>query len=151
MVAVATKVSLLISSSTHMQSALSTRDRIKMTAAPASVKKAPSPSVSALASYAGTPTRAADKVSGSGVVVGTGEVLANTQIVEACTKIRVILSSGDSEIGALVARDEGNDLSVISLTDTGMPLDQPNYGALHVTIASGRVRLAAVGGANTAR
>jgi S1-C subfamily serine protease len=56
---------------------------------------------------------------GSGVVIGTkGEILTNSHVVEACQTITVKLASGNSQLSALVARDERNDLAVIRLGGT---------------------------------
>jgi hypothetical protein len=56
---------------------------------------------------------------GSGVVIGTkGEILTNSHVVEACQTITVTLASGKPQLGALVARDERNDLAVIRLAGT---------------------------------
>ncbi|MDE2283081.1 MAG: trypsin-like peptidase domain-containing protein [Hyphomicrobiales bacterium] len=59
----------------------------------------------------------AETISGSGVVVSSrGDILTNAHVVEGCLRITVKFASGNSEIGALVARDERNDLAVVRLT-----------------------------------
>ena len=64
----------------------------------------------------------AETLSGSGVVISAkGEILTNAHVVEACQTITVKLASGNSETGALVARDERNDLAVVRLTGTKPP------------------------------
>jgi hypothetical protein len=45
-----------------------------------------------------------------------GEILTNSHVVEECQSIRVKLVSGNSEQGAVIARDEWNDLAVVRLT-----------------------------------
>jgi tetratricopeptide (TPR) repeat protein len=63
----------------------------------------------------------AETLSGSGVVIGAkGEILTNAHVVDACQTITVRLSSGNSEKGALIARDERNDLAVVRLTRTNI-------------------------------
>ena len=63
--------------------------------------------------------QAAEISSGSGVVINAnGEVLTNAHVVEACQTITVKLASGNSETGALIARDERNDLAVVRITGT---------------------------------
>ena len=58
--------------------------------------------------------RAADALSGSGVVIGDhGEVLTNAHVVNACAQIRVQSPAGDSATAQLIARDEKNDLAVV--------------------------------------
>ena len=58
--------------------------------------------------------RAADSLSGSGVVVGDhGEVLTNAHVVKACAQINVRSSAGDSATAQLIASDEKNDLAVV--------------------------------------
>ena len=58
----------------------------------------------------------ADTLSGSGVVIGAkGEILTNSHVVDACQTITVKLASGNSETGAVLARDERNDLAVVRL------------------------------------
>ena len=70
-----------------------------------------------------TAGRAAEISSGSGVVIGaTGEVLTNAHVVQGCQSITVKLASGNSEVGALVASDEKNDLAVVRLRNIGNPL-----------------------------
>jgi S1-C subfamily serine protease len=60
--------------------------------------------------------------SGSGVVIGVqGEILTNAHVVEACERITLKRSSGNSEMGVLVARDERNDLAVVRPTGTNNP------------------------------
>jgi S1-C subfamily serine protease len=66
--------------------------------------------------------QATEIFSGSGVLIGAkGEILTNAHVVEACQTIIVKLASGDSETGALVARDESNDLAVVRVTGTDNP------------------------------
>ena len=61
--------------------------------------------------------RAADALSGSGVVIGEhGEVLTNAHVVNACAQIHVRSAAGDSATAQLIARDEKNDLAVIRST-----------------------------------
>jgi hypothetical protein len=74
----------------------------------------------ALAALIGSvPAAGAETSSGSGVVIGTkGEILTNFHVVEACQKITVRLASGNSQLSALVARDERNDLALIRLAGT---------------------------------
>jgi S1-C subfamily serine protease len=73
-----------------------------------------------LGSVAGA--QSAETSSGSGVVISTkGEVLTNAHAVEACQTITVKLATGNSQSGALVARDERNDLAVVRLTETKSP------------------------------
>jgi Trypsin-like peptidase domain len=63
------------------------------------------------------PGRAADALSGSGVVVGDhGEVLTNAHVVNACAQIIVRSPAGDSATAQLIARDEKNDLAVVRST-----------------------------------
>jgi hypothetical protein len=58
--------------------------------------------------------RAADALSGSGVVVGGhSEVLTNAHVVNACAQISVRSSAGDLATAQLVGRDEKNDLAVV--------------------------------------
>jgi Trypsin-like peptidase domain len=58
--------------------------------------------------------RAADTLSGSGVVVGGhGEVLTNAHVVNACTQIHVRSAAGDLATAQLIGRDEKNDLAVV--------------------------------------
>ena len=64
----------------------------------------------------------AETLSGSGVVIGAkGEILTNAHVVEGCQTITVKLASGNSKTGALVARDERNDLAVVRSTGTNNP------------------------------
>ena len=64
----------------------------------------------------------AEGLSGSGVVIGVkGEILTNAHVVEACQTITVKLASGNSEAGAVLARDERNDLAVVRVTGTNNP------------------------------
>jgi Tfp pilus assembly protein PilF len=64
----------------------------------------------------------AETLSGSGVVIGAkGEILTNAHVVDACQTITVKLASGNSETGAILARDERNDLAVVRLTGTNNP------------------------------
>jgi hypothetical protein len=64
----------------------------------------------------------AQTFTGSGIVIGTkGEILTNAHVVEACQKITVKLTSENSQLSTLVARDEQNDLAVIRLTGTNNP------------------------------
>jgi tetratricopeptide (TPR) repeat protein len=64
----------------------------------------------------------AETSSGSGVVIGTkGEILTNAHVVQECRTITVKLGSGNSQTGALVARDERNDLAVVRLTESKNP------------------------------
>jgi S1-C subfamily serine protease len=61
--------------------------------------------------------RAADALSGSGVVIGEhGEVLTNAHVVNAGAQIHVRSAAGDSATAQLIARDEKNDLAVIRST-----------------------------------
>jgi len=65
------------------------------------------------------PAIGAEISTGSGVVIGKkGEILTNSHVVEACQTITVKLASGNAQPGALVARDERNDLAVIRLSGT---------------------------------
>src|SRR6516164_2974678 len=58
--------------------------------------------------------RAADSLSGSGVVVGDhGEVLTNAHVVKACAQIIVRSPAGGSATAQLIARDDKNDLAVV--------------------------------------
>jgi hypothetical protein len=58
--------------------------------------------------------RAADSLSGSGVVIGDhGEVLTNAHVVKACAQINVRSSAGDLTTAQVIGRDEKNDLAVV--------------------------------------
>jgi hypothetical protein len=64
----------------------------------------------------------AETLSGSGVVISAkGEILTNAHVVNACQTITVTLASRHSELGTLVAQDEGNDLALIHLTGANNP------------------------------
>jgi hypothetical protein len=61
-----------------------------------------------------TRTEAADTSFGSGVTVATqGEILTNSHVVENCATITIQPSSGGSEAGVVIARDQRNDLAVV--------------------------------------
>ena len=60
--------------------------------------------------------------SGSGVVISTkGEILTNAHVVENCQSITVRLAPGNSEVAALFASDEKNDLALVRLKDNRNP------------------------------
>jgi S1-C subfamily serine protease len=60
------------------------------------------------------PSQGAGTSNGSGVVVNTnGAILTNAHVVEHCTQITVLASSGDSATAGLIARDERNDLALL--------------------------------------
>jgi TPR repeat protein len=62
------------------------------------------------------PIQAAEISSGSGVVISTrGEILTNSHVVEKCENITVQFSVGNAETATLIARDERNDLAVVSV------------------------------------
>jgi S1-C subfamily serine protease len=61
----------------------------------------------------GGSAQAADISSGSGVVIGTYEILTNAHVVEQCAEITVRLSNGNLEAATLVAHDKKNDFAVI--------------------------------------
>jgi lipoprotein NlpI len=64
------------------------------------------------------PAQASETVTGSGVVIGThGEILTNSHVVESCEQITVLLSSKESQLAVLVARDQKNDLAVVRINN----------------------------------
>ena len=65
---------------------------------------------------------AADTSAGSGIVIGTkGEILTNSHVVEHCAEITVHFPAQNTEMAALVARDEKNDLAVIRAIGANIP------------------------------
>jgi len=64
------------------------------------------------------PAQASDTFTGSGVVIGArGEILTNSHVVESCEKITVQLTSKESQLAVLVARDQKNDLAVVRINN----------------------------------
>lgn len=58
--------------------------------------------------------RAADLVTGSGILIGSsGEILTNAHVVAACRSIKLTFANGDAESAALIAHDEQNDLALL--------------------------------------
>src|ERR1700756_3249581 len=66
-----------------------------------------------------SPGRAAERLArGSGVVVGSrGEILTNAHVVKDCTRISVRPPSGHSFAARVIARDDKNDLAVVTSDD----------------------------------
>ena len=71
--------------------------------------------------------------SGSGVVVGNGNILTNFHVVDGCANINAQLFNNDAEPAVVVARDRENDLAIVRIKSTSSSFVHFREGA-HVRV-----------------